>query len=219
MKRSPQLPLLTLALAHILIFVAGLLAFGLLSRGERLPTPMDPSSVVQKFYQTNGLAIRVGALLQFVSALPLALWAIAVSERGRGVEGGTQGDVIAWFGGWGAALMLLLTGLCAWVAADPDVASSASNVRSFQLLSFVLGGPGFAVLFALLITGVLVGSHGSGPRWLVWLGVVCACCGLLAAFTLVSLKAAVFLPLTRFPGFVWLLGAARAFRAPRPRHG
>lgn len=69
-------------------------------------------------------------------------------------------------------MMLLLTGLCAWVAADPEVASSANSVRSLQLLSFVLGGPGFAVLFALLVTGVLIASHASGPRWLVWLGIV-----------------------------------------------
>ena len=95
MQLSVRLPLVPLALAHVGLFTAGLLAFGLLTQGARLPTPMDPSSVAQQFYLANGTPIRVAALLQFASALPLGLWASALGQRGRIDERPADGNVVA----------------------------------------------------------------------------------------------------------------------------
>jgi hypothetical protein len=178
--------------------------------------PTDPGPVVQQFYLAHGGAVRMAALLQVLSAIPLALWATAAGLRGHKSDRTREGTVVAWFGGWCAAMLLLLNGLCSWVAADLEVAASAANVRALQLMSFALGGPAFAVLFAMLITGVLISRHAGWPGWLIALGVVCASCGLLAAFTLVTIKAAVFIPLTRFGGFVWLLAGARRLHAAAP---
>jgi hypothetical protein len=51
----------------------------------------------------------------------------------------------------------------------------------------------------------------------MWLGLCVAAAGELSTLSLVFLPAAVLLPLTRFPGLVWLI--AVAFLLPRSRGG
>ena len=214
MQSSARLPLLPLALSHVLLFVGGLLAFRVLAPGSPLPTPLDSVQAVQQFHLAHGGAVRVAAFLQFASAVPLSLFAVALFRR---VHVGGAGEWVGLLGGCGASLLLSLTGISAWVASDPGVAASGSTVRAIQLLTFALGGPGFAVLFGLLAAGVVAAGGASQrlPRWLIWLGVVCAACGLLSALTLLSIRAAVFIPLTRFLGFLWLIGTGWALRHPQ----
>ena len=221
-RQPPAGPsLILLALVHVLLFAGSLVAFTILGAGARIPTPLDTAQTVQEFTLAHGDAIRTAAFLQFGSAVPLGLFAAAVLSRLHFLGVNAVGKWIAFYGGAGASLLLALTGLSSWASADPAVAASTSTVRALQLLTFTLGGPGFAVFFGLLAAGVSVTS-GVGrllPRWLVWLGLACALCGELSALTLLSLKAAVFIPLTRFPGLVWLIGAASKLRVTPVEQG
>ncbi len=48
------------------------------------------------------------------------------------------------------------------------------------------------------------------PKWIVVLGIVLAVCGELSWLNLILPKALFLVPLTRFPGFVWLIAAGFA---------
>jgi len=53
------------------------------------------------------------------------------------------------------------------------------------------------------------------PKWLVGFGLVLAVIGELSALSLVIPKALFLIPLTRFPGFIWLIAAG--FALPNTR--
>ena len=53
------------------------------------------------------------------------------------------------------------------------------------------------------------------PKWVIVFGLAIAVCGELSWLDLTTLKAFFVVPLTRFPGFVWLIVAV--FALPRTR--
>jgi hypothetical protein len=110
---------------------------------------------------------------------------------------------IALFGGFLASLALAASGLASWILSDPAIGDSA---RTMQLASFAAGGPAFAVGFGLLAAGVSVtaGLSAKIPRWAMWLGLCVAAAGELSTLSLLFLPAALLIPLTRFPGLVWV---------------
>ncbi len=96
-------------------------------------------------------------------------------------------------------------------------------VQSSQVLlglyyfSYALGGPGFSVPMGLLMAGVSVSSAFRKllPTWIVVLGLVLAATGELSIFHLISPKLLFLIPLTRFPGFIWIIAVGIAM--PRVR--
>jgi hypothetical protein len=79
-----------------------------------------------------------------------------------------------------------------------------------HFFSFLFGGTGFAFTFGLLVAGVSVTSYFTRllPRWVIWFGLFIAAAGELSTLSLVSYYATIFIPITRFGGFVWLIAAA-----------
>jgi hypothetical protein len=57
------------------------------------------------------------------------------------------------------------------------------------------------------------------PRWIVVLGLVLAVAGELSWFHLVSPGALFLIPLTRFPGFIWLIAVGFAMPRALPPDG
>ena len=53
------------------------------------------------------------------------------------------------------------------------------------------------------------------PRWLIVLGLVLAAAGELSVFYLVNPKLLFLIPLTRFPGFIWIVSVG--FLMPNSR--
>jgi len=51
------------------------------------------------------------------------------------------------------------------------------------------------------------------PKWVVVLGLVLAVSGELSWFNMITPKALFLIPLTRFPGFIWLI--ATGFMLPK----
>lgn len=97
-----------------------------------------------------------------------------------------------------------------WVLSSPGVAEVTANARVLQLLVFATGGPGHVASLGLLLAGVSLagGLTRKLPRWVMWFGLVLAVFAELSSLTLLTPYAAVFIPLARFPAFVWILSVA-----------
>src|SRR5262249_30321038 len=105
-----------------------------------------------------------------------------------------------------------------WVMAYPGTASDPAVIRALYYLAYALGGPGFSVPMGLLLAGVSIpaGFWKLLPRWLVLFGLVLAIVGELRWLNLVLPQALFLIPLTRFPGFIWLIAAGFVLPGRRP---
>jgi hypothetical protein len=213
--RGPSLILL--AIAHILVFVAGLVAAATLRHGALYVTPFASAEDLRSFFEKTPTAVRVGNFFLFGSAVPFGIFAVTIVSRLRYMGVRAAGTNIALFGGLTAAIALLLSGVTGWVLSVPEVSASAQVVKAVDFLSFLLGGVSFAVGFGLLAAGVSVTSYFMRllPRWLVALGMLLAITGEFSSFSLIAYPANFLIPITRFVGFIWMVCVAVAL--PRYR--
>src|SRR5436190_1883060 len=148
---------------------------------------------------------------------PLLLVAATVTSRLAFFGVRVAGVNIAFFGGIGAALMLLVSGSCMWCLGQPGVAALPEATRLLHLLAFVSGGPGFAVTFGLLVLGVSLagGLTRRLPRWLMWGGIAIGVVAELSSLSLLATAAAFLLPMARFSGLLWLIAVGVCLPAVR----
>jgi hypothetical protein len=212
-------PLLLLALVHVLLFAASLVAGALLRHGSAYVNPYAAAEVVRDFFAQNPTAVRVSGFFLFSSAVPLGLFAATVVSRLRFLGVRAAGVYIALFGGFAASGALAISGLFGWVLSVPEVSASVPAVRAIYFLIFLFGGTGFAVGFGLLAAGVSVTSHFACllRPWVIGLGILIAAAGELSPLSLLAYPATFLIPITRFAGFVWLLAVAAML--PRKRNG
>ena len=208
--RGPSLILL--AIVHILVFVAGLVAAATLRHGALYVTPFASAEDLRSFLAKNPTAVRVSNFFLFGSAVPFGIFAVTIVSRLRYMGVRAAGTNIALLGGLTATIALLLSGVTGWVLSVPEVSASAQVVKAVDFLSFLLGGVVFAVGFGLLAAGVSVTSYFMRllPRWLVALGMLLAITGELSWFSLIAYPANFFIPITRFVGFIWMFSTAVA---------
>lgn len=212
--RGPSLS--TIALVHVGLFVASLVALGAMKKGS-LPLPFGSVETAQAFYIQNAEVVRIAAFLQFGAAIPLGIFTAAITSRLRFLGLNAAGVSIALFGGFAASVMLAVSGLTSWVLSQPGVANEAGAMRVLQLLTFAFGGVGAVVPFGLLLAGVAAsgGLTGLIPRWIAVWGLVVALLAELAALSLVAPQVSVLLPLARYPGMLWMI--AVGFALPNTR--
>jgi hypothetical protein len=119
------------------------------------------------------------------------------------------GATIALVGGVAAALAVALAALFSWTLAQPGIADDVVLTRALHFLTYAIGGPGYSVPLGLLCAGISItaGFARLLPRWIVAFGVVLGAIGELSALSLLVPSALFLIPLTRFPGFVWLIVA------------
>lgn len=220
----------TTAIAYTALFVASLVVAAVFAEGA-IPQPTTPTPPLLAYLQANPGVTETISLLQFLSAVALAILAVQLNAdlRARAVgpaaPGGGVGVVSV--GGVGAALLLALSALVAWVMARPELVNDPGAARQLVGLSFVLGGPGHAAFLGLFYGGIALAARSSGalPPWLTASGLVLATAGGLAAFAIVAYSMALFVPLARFFGFLWLIAVAitlarsRTTRPTSPRLG
>jgi hypothetical protein len=213
--RGPSLILL--AIVHILVFVAGLVAAATLRHGALYVTPFASAQDLRSFFEKTPTAVRVSNFFLFGSAVPFGIFAVTIVSRLRFMGVRAAGTNIALFGGLTAAIALLLSGVTGWVLSVHEVSASAELVKAVDFLSFLLGGVCFAVGFGLLAAGVSVTSHFMRllPRWLVALGMLLAITGELSSLSLIAYPANFFIPMTRFVGFIWMVCVAVALTRNR----
>jgi hypothetical protein len=74
-------------------------------------------------------------------------------------------------------------------------------------LQIAFGGVGFSVPLGLLLGGVSIPAAFMRllPKWVIGLGLLLFVIGELSSLNIVSSAALFLVPLTRFPGFIWLI--------------
>lgn len=210
MLRHPGPPLSVPGVAFLVLFAGSLIVGAILTGGTPPPIPFGVTDASLRFFVDQATAIRVAAFLQFGAAVPLAIFTATVVSRLHFLRVHAAGVTIALVGGLAASVLLAISGLIEWVLSSPAVAEVTANARVLQLLVFATGGPGHVVSLGLLLAGVsLAGGLTSRlPRWVMWFGLVLAAFAELSSLTLLTEYAALFIPLARFPAFIWILCVA-----------
>jgi len=206
------------AIVYTLLFNAGLYFVISFTGGPHFPGPWESSETIAAYFQGHSTAVLACAFLQFGAAIPLGIFTATMVSRLQFLGVRVAGANIALFGGLMSAFNMAASALVLWVMAYPGIAHDAAVLRALYYLTFALGGVGFSVPLGLLMAGICVPAvfFKLLPKWLVVFGVVLAVIGELSALSLVIPNALFLIPLTRFPAFIWLIGAG--FALPKTRN-
>jgi hypothetical protein len=204
-KRYAGSYLLLLTLIYVGLLLAG---------GSRLSAafaiPHDSPEKAVAYVAKYGWTIQLGSFCELLSAITLGIFIATTISRLRFLGVRSAGESIAFLGGIGATMMLVLSALANWSLTRPGIAEATGAVPALRAISFGGAGPGFAVLLGLFLAGVSItgGLHKLMPRWLVWLGIAVAIACELAALTLLNFTAGYFIPVGRFISIVWMIGVS-----------
>lgn len=211
-QRHPSPPLGIVAITFTVLFLAALYPVTPFGGTPSFPTPWASKETIASFFQLRPRAALLCAFLQFGSAVPLGIFTASIVSRLRFLGVKAAGVYIALFGGLGAAFATASSSLMLWTMAHPGVAQDATLTQALYFLGFGLGGPGYSVPLGLLMAGVSVPAlfMRTMPRWISILGLVLAVAGELSWLSLEFPQAVLLIPLTRFPGFVWMIAAGFA---------
>ena len=205
------------AIVYTVLFNAGLYFVISFTGGPHFPGPWESSETIVAYFQGHSRAVLPCAFLQFGAAIPLGIFTATMVSRLQFLGVRVAGAHIALFGGLMAAFNMAASALVLWVMAYPGIAQDSAVLRALYYLTFAVGGVGFSVPFGLLLAGVCIPAAFFKllPKWLVVFGIVLAVIGELSALSLIIPNALFLIPLTRFPGFIWLIAAG--FALPKTR--
>jgi hypothetical protein len=218
-QRHPSPPLGPVAIVFTLLFLAGLYPVTAFGGKPYFPGPWEPLHTITLFFLLRPSAVAWCAFLQFGSMVPLGIFTAAVVSRLRFLGVKAAGIHIALFGGFAAAFAIAISSMLLWAMARPGVAEDGTLLQALYYFSFGMGGPGYSVPLGLFMAGISVPLlfYRMVPRWIPILGIILAICG---EFSWLDLKFPAFLfliPLTRFPGFLWMIAVGFALPATRER--
>jgi len=214
--KGPHLGIL--AIVFTVLFNVGLyFVISFSANAPHFPGPWEPAEIISSYFREHSNDVLMCAFFQFGSAVPLGLFTATVVSRLRFLGARVAGVHIALFGGLMTTFNLALSALVLWVMAYPGIAQDTSVIRALYYITFAVGGVGYSVPMGLLIAGISVPSGFMKllPKWLVAFGLLIAVSGELSWFSLIIPKLLFFIPLTRFPGFIWLIVAG--FVLPKSR--
>ena len=207
-KKHKGPPLGYVALVFALIFNTGL-SFVISLRGipPYFPGPWESAAVIISYFQNQSHAVLFCAFFQFCAALPLGIFAATVVSRLSFLGSTAAGNNIALLGGFMTAFNLALSSMIMWVMAYPGIATDGNLIRALFYIMFITGGVGYSVPLGLLIAGISVPSWfmKTLPKWLTISGIVLAIFGEASIFFMIAPNLLFLIPLTRFPGFIWLI--------------
>jgi hypothetical protein len=211
--QGPHLAIL--AILYTVLFNAGLYPVTAMAGKPYWPGPWEPPSVIVPYFQTHHTQVLTCLFLQFGAILCLGLFAAVSASQMRFLGVRSAGPWIALLGGFLVVADGFAGGLTTWTLIHPVVVQTPSLVLALYYLAYGLGGPGFSIPMGLLLAGISIPAllHKLVPKWICILGIVLAIAGELSWFHLISPAVLFLIPLTRFPGFIWLI--AVAFALPR----
>jgi hypothetical protein len=172
--------------------------------------PLWPTAIISTLLLSAGLFFVTGvagAALQFGAAVPLGIYAAAAASRLRFLGVRAAGTNIALFGGVAASINLMGAGAILWAMCFPGLAQDSALAAALHRLQLVLGGPGLSVPFGLLLAGIAItgGLSRLLPPWLFITGLVLAAISELSWFGMILPQILPLIPLSLFPGFLWLI--------------
>jgi hypothetical protein len=214
LKRHQSPPLGIVAIVFMVLFCAGLLPVSPLGGTPNFPTPWEPASAIVAFFRARPDAVALCAFLQFGSAVPLGIFTASAVSRMRFLGVKAAGPNIALFGGFSTAFVMMAGATILWTLARPGIAQDTSLTTGLYYLGYALGGPAYSVSFGLLTAGLSVPVFFTrhAPRWIAIFGLALAVIGELSWMSLQLPGASFLIPLTRFPGFIWMI--AMGFALP-----
>lgn len=217
--RHQSPPLGILAVVYTVLFCAGLYPVTYFGGKPYFPLPWASAPVIQTFFEQRHAAAVLCAFLHFGAAVPLGIFAAAAVSRLRFFGVRAAGADIALFGGFVTAVLMMAGSAVLWTMTIPGVVQAPALAQGLHFLNFALGGPEYSVPLGVFMAGVSVPLlfRRLTPRWIPILGLVLAACGELSWLTIEFHVALPLIPLTRFPGFVWMIavGFALPTRAMR----
>ncbi len=213
-SKHPGPPLTAVAFVYAALVVGGIAISMVLAPRSAFVMPFDSVDKEVAHVLAYAPAARWGSFFQLCSAMPLLVVVAATVSRLHFLGVRAAGTTIALCGGIGASLFLVLSAIADWSLSFPGVGTLPATVRALQLLGFAAGGPAFVVPLGLFFLGVSITAGLSGfiPRWLMWFGIVIGVASELATLTLVTWNAAIFIPVGRYLGIVWMI--LMAFNLP-----
>ena len=216
--KHPSPPLWLLALLYTILFNAGLFPVTMFGGLPYWPGPWESPGVITHFFQTQQSRDLVCIFLQTGANVCLGLFtAVAVSGlRFLGIR--AAGVQIALFGGFLTVFNSMAAALAIWTLLRPAINADSSLVLVLNYLSYALGGPGFSIPMGLLMAGISVSAGLSKliPKWVMILGLFLSACGEVSVFNLIFPQLLFLIPLTRFPGFIWIIAVGFALPKSRP---
>jgi hypothetical protein len=203
--RGPNLGML--AIIFTLLFNIGLSFVISFTSSVHYPGPWESAETIATYFRNQTHDVLMCAFFQFGSAIPLGLLVVNVVSRLSFLGIKAAGPFIALFGGLMTAINLALSALLLWVMAYPDIAQDTSAIRALYYAVYAIGGVGYSVPLGIFVAGVSVSAGLTKiiPKWLMIFGLLIAVCGELSWLSLIFSKLLLFIPLTRFPGFIWLI--------------
>ncbi|MDA3648106.1 DUF4386 domain-containing protein [Saccharopolyspora indica] len=204
-------PLLIATLTYAVLTAAYVVA------NSATPQPGTSGDDLLRYYvHDHGTAIDLGAFLLVVAAVLVVPIAALLSRLVRR-EQSAAGAATAFAGGVLATGSLASSAALTWALGRLPEDSPAALARAMADLSFLTGGLGYAVSFALLAAGTCLAVRGSGllPRACATTGLVIAAAGFAATLMLLVFGFSYLLPVVRFGGTAWLVWAAFALARSR----
>ena len=207
-------PLYLLAIISVALFNTGF-TFVVSFSPVHYPGPWEPAETIVSYFQGQSHNVLICSFLQFGSTIPLGLYAVNMVSRLRFLGVRSAGPYIALFGGIMVAVNTAAAALMGWVMAFPGIAQNADVIRALYYVAFALGGVGFSIPLGIFFLGVSVSAGFAKllPKWLIIYGLILGACGVLSWFSLLVPQLIYLIPLTRFPGFIWLIIVG--FKMPR----
>jgi hypothetical protein len=213
--KHPGPPLWLLALLYTVLFNAGLFPVTMFGGRPYWPGPWQPPADIISFFQTQATRVLTCVLFQTGAMICLGLFTAVVVSRMQFLGVRAAGVYIALLGGFLTVFDSLGAGMATWTLIRPVIAQTPSSILALNYFSYALGGPGFSIPMGLLMAGVSVSAGLSKliPKWVMILGLFLAACGELSVFHLIFPQLLFLIPLTRFPGFIWIV--AVGFTLPK----
>ena len=197
---------------YTILFLAGLYPVTVFGGEPYFPGPWESRDVIAAFFQARPTAVQICAFLQFGAAVPLGIFAVSAVSRLQFLGVRAAGVYIALFGGIATAVTMMAASSALWVMAQPGIAEDRVVLHALYWLVQGFGGAGFSVPFGLLAAGLTIPAAFMRlvPKWIVVLGLAVGVCGVLSWLYFMIPGALPLVPLTRFPGFVWLVAMGLA---------
>lgn len=213
--KGPSLPLL--AILYMSLFLAGLSFVISFTSPDHWPNPGESPLKIVPYFQTHHAQVAWCMFLQFSAIICLGIFTASVVSRLWFLRIRAAGPWIALMGGFITVADGFAATFTGWTMIYPSVAQNGQLVLGLYYLAYAFGGPGFSVPFGLLLAGISIsaGMARLFPRWLMWTGMMLALAGELSSLHLVFWNLLPLIPLTRFPGFLWLI--AVALKLPKTR--
>jgi hypothetical protein len=218
-QRHPSPPLGMVAIAFTVLFCAGLYPVTAFGGKPYFPGPWESAQTIVTFFHLRPTAVQLCAFLQFGSAVPLGVFTATIVSRLRFLGVKAAGAYIALFGGFGAAFAIASSAIVIWTMSHSGIVQDTAVTQALYFIGYGLGGPGYSVPLGLLMAGVSVPLllYRLVPRWIPILGLALAVCGELSWLNLEFPATVLLIPLTRFPGFVWMIAVGFALPATTKR--